>query len=211
MPCYAPAKAFYSKDVGPTGKRALVFKTNQSHSGAPLRIPCGQCIGCRLDKAREWCVRLTHEQKLHNRSAFLTLTKKDPGDGSLSKLELQNFIKRLRHHTGDGLRYYGVGEYGSKLGRPHYHLLLLNYDFPDKKLWQPGKRENEYLYRSPLLETLWTFGHSSIGECTPDSIAYVARYVTKKITGPQADLHYQGKTPEFAMMSLSPASEPTTS
>lgn len=211
MPCYAPAKAYYSAEKGESGKRALVFKASQSHSGAPLRIPCGQCIGCRLDKAREWTIRLTHEQKLHNRSCFLTLTKKDIGDGSLHKTELQNFIKRLRHHTGDGLRYYGVGEYGGKFGRPHYHVLLLSFDFDDKRLWMPGKREGEYIYRSSLLEKLWTEGHSSIGECTPDSIAYVARYVTKKITGPQADLHYKGAEPEFSLMSLSPASELTTS
>lgn len=208
MPCYAPATAFYAAEPGPSGKRALVFKKDQSLSGAPVRIPCGQCIGCRLDKARETTVRLLHEQKLHKSSAFLTLTyrpDKMPTSGTLSKYDLQTFLKRLRkNHNIEGLRYYAVGEYGTQLQRPHYHVLLLNYDFVDKKIWQPAKRENDYLYRSEALEKLWTFGHSSIGTVTKESISYVARYVTKKITGPQADLHYSGKLPEFSLQSLKP-------
>lgn len=40
-----------------------------------------------------------------------------------------------------------------------------------------------------------------IGEVTFESAAYVARYVTKKITGKKSEEHYKGKTPEYVTMS----------
>lgn len=51
--------------------------------------------------------------------------------GVLSRLDVKNFIKRLRinlnRHTQydeKELKYYAVGEYGPKSLRPHYHLLF---------------------------------------------------------------------------------------
>lgn len=37
------------------------------------------------------------------------------------------------------------------------------------------------LYRSEILERVWPFGHSYIGDVSFESAAYVARYVLKKI------------------------------
>lgn len=90
------------------------------------------------------------------------------------------------------------GEYGEdqdalkvgkkKLGRPHYHALLFGLRFPDQ--YVHDIRHDIPVYRSDILETLWTFGYSEIGSVTFKSAAYVARYITKKITGELSHAHY---------------------
>lgn len=167
-----------------------------------LTLPCGQCIGCRLERSRQWAMRCVHEASLYERNCFLTLTYDDqhiPPGGSLNKKDFQDFMKRLRKAVGSGVRYFHCGEYGEKLGRPHYHACLFNYDFPDKKLWK--KSEGGDLYVSDMLTELWGSGYCILGAVTFDSAAYVARYITKKITGASAESHYQGKLPEYTTMS----------
>lgn len=205
MPCYKPLTGYYAAERGSSGKRGITFDKKLSMSGAPLRLPCGQCIGCRLERSRVWAIRCMNEKRMHKASSFLTLTYDDkylPEDGSLVKGDLQKFMKRLRHETGKGLRFYGCGEYGSLNLRPHYHVLLFNYDFADKKLFSRGA-END-LYTSDRLKQLWPNGHNSIGEVTFESCAYVARYIVDKVTGELAADHYAGRVPEFTVMSRRP-------
>jgi len=111
-------------------------------------------------------------------------------------------MKRLRKEIGPGVRYFHCGEYGEKLGRPHYHACLFNYDFPDKRLWK--KTNGGDLYVSETLNKIWGSGHCVIGSVTFDSAAYVARYITKKITGTDAPLHYGNRQPEYTTMSRRP-------
>lgn len=115
-------------------------------------------------------------------------------------------MKRLRKHFYGNqkgkVRYFHCGEYGDQLGRPHHHACLFNIDFPDKELWKT--REGVRLYTSKTLEKLWPYGHSTIGEVTFESAAYVARYVVKKITGEPAAAHYNGRLPEYCTMSRRP-------
>ena len=56
------------------------------------------------------------------------------------------------------------------------------------------------IYRSEELEELWPYGYSTVGEVTFESAAYTARYITKKLTGEET-YRYEGKSPEFALMS----------
>lgn len=115
-----------------------------------------------------------------------------PEDG-LSKKDHQKFLKRLRKKVGP-VRFYMCGEYGEKNDRPHYHYIIFGYDFPDKTLW---RKQGEFqYYRSKLLETCWPFGHSEIAAVTFETCAYVARYVTKKITGDAAIEHYKRTAPD---------------
>jgi hypothetical protein len=146
-----------------------------------------------------------HEKRMHQNSAFLTLTYNDknlPTGNTLVKSDLQNFMKRLRHVTGSGLRFFACGEYGEKTSRPHYHVLLLSHTLPDLSVLRRGPEYN--LYTSKTLSDLWTVGNSVIGDVTFDSAAYVARYCVKKISGPPAEAHYAGRTPEFLLMSRRP-------
>jgi hypothetical protein len=102
-----------------------------------------------------------------------------------------------------------AGEYGENFGRPHWHACIFGFDFHDKKLWKRSS-SGSMLYRSPDLEVLWPFGHSSIGDVNFESAAYVARYIMKKVTGKQAKDHYIDPEtgvclkPEFNKMSLKP-------
>jgi len=143
---------------------------------------------------------------MHDNNCFITLTYNDqnlPGDFSLVKKHFQDFMKRLRFKFGPGIRYFHCGEYGEENKRPHYHACLFNFDFQDKELF--STRQGVLLYTSPDLVSLWPFGFSTIGNVTFESAAYVARYITKKITGDQAADHYQGRLPEYTTMSLKPA------
>lgn len=210
MPCYTPLIGFYSAEVNPTGKRSIVFDSRKAvHDlrGFPIKleVPCGQCIGCRLERSRQWAVRCVHEASLYDKNCFITLTYDDdhvPGNGSLVKSDFQKFMKRLRKKFGKGVRYYECGEYGEKLQRPHYHACLFNFDFPDKELW--SIRGGVSLYRSRLLEEVWPFGFATVGDVTFESAAYVARYCTKKITGERSVGYYKGRVPEFVTMSRRP-------
>lgn len=149
-----------------------------------VEVPCGRCLGCRLEYSRQWAVRCIHEAQCHKTNSFITLTfapEHLPKNHSISKEDLQKFFKRLRKNTGIKLRYFACGEYGEKNNRPHYHAIIFGYDFPDKYLHT--KVNDNLLYRSPTLEKAWPFGHSLIGDVTFESAAYVARYVMKKRKG----------------------------
>ena len=39
-----------------------------------MKLPCGRCIGCRLDRSKQWAIRLMHEAQQHNKNSFITLT-----------------------------------------------------------------------------------------------------------------------------------------
>lgn len=207
MACFSPLTA-WQLDCG-----QVVFAERGSIR-RELTLPCGQCIGCRLERSRQWAVRCVHESQLYDYNSFVTLTYDDshlPPNSSLVYRDFQLFMKRLRKSTASKVRFYMCGEYGDNLGRPHYHALLFNSFFSDRKFARTlpsGSR----LYRSSLLESLWPFGFSSVGDVTFESAAYVARYICKKVTGPAADSHYRrldpdtGElvriTPEFTRMSL---------
>lgn len=189
MPCYHPIEA-----VRVRGEPKLRFAW---HSGLDiqdkLKVPCGRCVGCRLERSRQWAMRCVHEASLWPRNVFVTLTYNDanlPADRSLDHRHFQLFMKRLRKKFGSGPRFYMCGEYGETTFRPHYHVLLFNCDFPDKVLWRKTKHGHR-CYRSSVLEELWPFGFSEIADVTFQSAAYVARYVMKKRTGDEAQDHYE--------------------
>lgn len=161
-----------------------------------LKVACGRCVGCRLERSRQWAIRCMHEASLYERNCFLTLTYDDanlPDGGTLVRRDLQLFLKRMRKHvfsrTGRRFRFFGCGEYGDRTNRPHYHLLVFDFDFSDKKFWRRTPSGHQ-LFRSKALEGIWTAGASEIGSVTFDSAGYVARYCVKKIVGDRAGEHY---------------------
>lgn len=203
MACYYPLRAWRGSVNPTTGKRSIVFRRTDASGprlDEPIDLPCGQCIGCRLEKSRQWAVRCVHEAQLHDENCFITLTYSDenlPYLNTLVKSHFQDFMKRLRERTGKyssngdvGIRYMMCGEYGSENHRPHYHAILFNYDLPDKKHWKVTDA-GEKLYRSELLESTWGLGYCSVGSVTFESAAYVARYCLKKVTGPDASRKYE--------------------
>jgi len=220
MACYHPLDAWHH----PTEKKPLLTY-NPKLCGQPtpdFKLPCGRCIGCRLDKSRKWAIRCTHEAQMHHDNCFITLTyapftwihsRRDSG-ADLIYSEFQKFMKRLRKRfPSSKIRFYMAGEYGENFGRPHFHAILFGFNFPDRD-FLARTPSNSLIYRSKILEELWPFGYSSVGDFTFESAAYVARYCMKKITGDAADLHYERldpltgeiywRKPEFNKMSLKP-------
>ena len=173
--------------------KTIVFNPTYGWIDRPLTIPCGQCVGCRLERSRQWAVRCVHEASLHEDNCFITLTYNNeslPEDGSLNKKHFQDFMKRLRKkYKNKKIRYYHCGEYGDKNFRPHYHAIIFGLQFDDQKLFTVNNGEK--LYTSEKLEKLWPFGFSTIGTVTFESAAYVARYVMKKVNGKNAKNHYE--------------------
>ena len=134
---------------------------------------------------------------MHEANSFVTLTydpKHLPHDGGLQKDHHQKFLKRLRKEYGT-VRYFLCGEYGEKLQRPHYHLCLFGIDFIEDRFPWRNHRGNVY-YRSPTLERLWKYGFSDITDLTWQTAAYAARYIMKKVNGPDAKDHYETVDPE---------------
>jgi hypothetical protein len=193
VPCYHPLKGWRSHIPNPkTGKRPIVFSSSAIGAGEELHVPCGRCIGCRLERSRQWALRCVHEASLYQRNCFITLTYSPenlPFGGSLDYEAPVLFMKRLRKRFGKDIRSYGCAEYGENFSRPHYHLILFNFDFDDR--CNARASGDFFYYESPALQELWTFGFSSVCDFSFDTAAYVARYVTKKITGGAAEKHYE--------------------
>lgn len=157
-------------------------------------------------------------------NSFITLTydeKNLPDNGELQYSDFQQFMKKLRHIVGifdwktkqqwesTKLRFFVAGEYGELHGRPHYHLILFNYQFPDLK--EHSQKKENVLYTSEWLTEIWGKGNATIGQVGYASAAYVAQYCFKKLEGKE---HLESvdretgevthKTAEFIRMSLRP-------
>lgn len=197
MPCFMPLKGFFSSALTKRGKRSLVFSSKLALAGGQLKaveltVPCGQCIGCRLEHSRQWAMRCMHECQMHKDNCFITLTyrKSDlPKNSNLEMRDFQLFLKRLRKKFGNGIRYFGCGEYGDKFDRPHFHAILFGFDFSDRKHFKKLK-SGHVVDTSAILDKLWGKGYCSVGTATFASAAYVARYVLKKRNGKDSDDHY---------------------
>lgn len=147
-----------------------------------IRVPCGKCLFCRLEHAKEWGLRCALEWFVNRDSEcyFLTLTYADDfNDGKLHKVHVRDFIKKLRSRfRGVKFKYFVCGEFGEKTNRPHYHMLLFGLDL-GKLLFYKMSGENA-LYLSNLINSIWIFGNVVIGDLTFNTAFYTARYAMKK-------------------------------
>lgn len=207
MPCFHPLKGYRARVPNPSGKYSTVWDVKEGVQDMPRDTPCGQCRGCRIDRTRGWAIRMMLEASQHENNCFITLTYDNdhlPADGNLHLEDFQDFMKRLRAKIARDskkkgeepptVKFYHCGEYGEFYQRPHFHACVFNYDFADKYHYKTV-REEKY-YRSAELEKLWTAGMSMLGDVTFQSAGYVARYITKKITGKGAKDHYEFEDPD---------------
>jgi len=153
-------------------------------------VPCGMCMACRVNKTRQWSLRLMHEASYHDFNVFTTLTYDDehlPPNGTLVKRDLQLYLKRLRRDLEPKrIKFYAVGEYGELFSRPHYHIII--FGLP---------------YDSVHIADNWEFGMVKslpyLGLATGN---YVAGYVQKKLYGKGAvEYENRGVIPPFSLMS----------
>ena len=141
MPCFTPIQGYILiNQKTDSGKQLITFK-QQEVKGRPytsIDLPCGQCIGCKIDKSRSWAIRCVHEASLYKEiNSFITLTINDENlndSGTLVKRDFQNFMKELRRQAQGfyaikniktnrisyPIRFFHCGEYGEacrKYGR----------------------------------------------------------------------------------------------
>lgn len=226
---YHPAKIFSSNRLEEYDSKFRVGSYSYT------TIPCGQCIGCRLDYSREWANRGYLESLNWKHNYFVTLTydekhlpkelemttsegitytelKELKWKGILIPKDFTQFMKDLRQefkrkYDFQGIRFIGCGEYGGKEKRPHYHLILFNCPFPLETMYNPrinwGK---DVYYQNKILEKVWDKGISNVCEANWNTIAYTARYITKKVNGKESEDFYamQGQIPEFLRTSRQP-------
>lgn len=200
MVCYHPIQGYRA----PGGQ--VAFTKRQGYVDRPITIPCGQCTGCRLEKSRQWAMRIMHEASLYDQNVFLTLTYRDeelPEHHSLNVRHWQLFMKRLKkRYGGRKIRFYHCGEYGETTHRPHYHAILFGMDFEDKKVLKQTDI-GHFIYTSEKLDQIWGHGDCYIGSVTFESAAYCGRYCMKKLTGSRAS-EYGSREPEYSTQSRNP-------
>lgn len=201
MACFRPHSAWRLESGG------IYFGAERSDCAAPITLPCGNCIGCRISRSQSWSTRILHEASLHTHNTFITLTYNNNDSSLVSDSNInyqqslyykhfQRFLYRLRKRKGP-VRYFACGEYGELTQRAHWHAIIFGCAISNSQL-----------------QTLWPYGFTNVGDVNAKSAAYVAKYATKKVNGGAADTHYRrvdlhtGEiirvTPEMAHMSLKP-------
>lgn len=177
-------------------------------------VPCGSCIGCRIDYSRTWANRMIMELSDNPKAIFLTLTynndhvpKAENGRMTLKVRDVQLFFKRLRFHFSDRrIRYYLAGEYGPKNLRPHYHAIVYGldiFDFADLRQIGHNALSQPY-FTSQELEDIWENGFILLSSVSHKTCAYVARYTMKKHYGDRGHYDRLGIKPEFSLCSRKP-------
>lgn len=146
----------------------------------------------------QWSFRLAEELRHSLSASFITLTYNDlkipktkAGINQLDKKDFQKFIKRLRKKINVKIRYYAVGEYGTKTNRPHYHAIIFNGGIHLNKDIQTCWQDREKI----------PYGNVHCGDVNGASIHYITKY----------HVNYTSKkdwilpiNPEFSVMSKNP-------
>jgi len=233
MPCSKPLSAIRLSDgsVKIISDRDSLLYSHHRLKGQfkeMFFVPCGKCHDCRCNRTRQWAMRCMHEASLHSANIFGTFTydnstvhRTEKAHQTLYKLDFVRYIKNVRRDFGAGIRYFQCGEYGQScqvceksrqlceceryipgLGRPHHHAALFNLTYDDAEFLKC--EQGNSLYTSKKMSEHWPHGICTFGKLTYESAAYVAGYVQKKIYGPLADSHYDGREPEYVSMSLRP-------
>lgn len=239
LACFHPLKAIDTGNLTENGKKALRIVSDswlmdfETRNKKPfpadkiLKLPCGQCSGCRIQRSREWANRCMLELQYHDSAFFVTLTYDDahvprsyyadPETGeamtslTLVKRDFQLFMKRLRKKfSDDKIRFFMAGEYGGQTFRPHYHAIIFGLHLDDLSLYKKSPQGFSY-YNSPSLQSCWCdldgnpIGFAVVAEVTWETCAYTARYVMKKLTGDEAQFYTDFNIqPEFTLMSRKP-------
>lgn len=183
MACYNPRWAtpypfghpkYGQYKIQPLTKTKVLEYATDPYTGEYLqaiRVPCGECVGCKLDYSREWASRIMMESLVNNGDGlFVTLTYDDDhlpmiiDDGTLHlvrgkgfsadyctkgatvyKKDAQDWLKRLRRNLD---YHYGISEgvrfyLAAEYGSTTYrpHYHVCLFGAPTDDLNQIGKNK----------------------------------------------------------------------
>lgn len=170
-----------------------------------LQVPCNHCAECAVNNSAEWFFRtfvefqdiiasgnfvyfdtLTYDEK--NLPRLRDRYPIDSNLGCFDSRHLRNFIEDLRiflkrKHNVE-FRQFVSSEYGSKTGRPHYHILLfvrgaispvlLSAIIAEK--WKYGRTDGW-----PYKSANYVYNHNYIHTNDTESTLLVCNYVTKYV------------------------------
>lgn len=154
-----------------------------------IDVPCGHCIECCKQKAREWKIRMLEEIKDHEHNYFITLTFSNEelrelmrssklGEcNALAAKAVRRHLERWRKDFKCQLKHWYVVEKGHEnTERIHLHGILFcdqNIETQFKKIErQHGGWMCNWKY--------WRYGHVWVGDfCNARSIGYIVKYMTK--------------------------------
>lgn len=180
MPCLSPL--------------TITVKPRGSFGKSSYNVPCRQCMCCRLKKVQS--LRMMSDLYLYDRymngqgASFVTLTYSndflpvnDRGIITLCKSDFQKFNKRfrinlMRNNLNISYKFIACGEYGGRLSRPHYHIIMLGITKPIA---------DEFV---PLSWDHIKNGISDIGSLARGGLNYVLKYCTKTSLGKDAKQLY---------------------
>lgn len=214
MRCTSPRTVGFQSD----GKTISWSQKTYSKEFATFQLPCGKCIECRLDYARQWAIRCVHEAQMYVDNSFITLTYNEENySDKLYYAHFQLFAKRLRkkifsdfikkfgqtnwdllskdeqkqHYDKIRIGIFVTGEYGDKKKRPHWHACIFNWR-PHDAVFKYQTDRGDKVYESQTLTELWGKGIAEFGSVTLESAGYCARYAAKKLVhGNDQDHDYQ--------------------
>ena len=131
-------------------------------------------------------MRIMLESKAFESHSFVTLTYRDDTvPEEITYKHFQDYMKRLRKSSPDPIRFFCVGEYGKhSTKRPHWHAILLGYQFPLKETDRFVKNGARVTLHEP-----WQDGTVVVGEVNPKTIGYTVRYTLKSSTKYEHDPH----------------------
>lgn len=178
-------------------------------------VACRKCWQCRENKIDDWVGRCVAESVTAKAAHVVTLTygyDLETGDSDniraavLTYSDVQKYLKRLRF-AGYPVRYFIVGEYGSKKGRAHWHIILY---------WQ--KKVPQHKTRVNFTEKHWPHGWSYWDKATPEAVRYACKYLLKDPSDdemqswgpmvskypPLGDAHFQKLAEMYVDQGLSP-------
>ena len=103
MPCFHPLDAWQCSNGD------VVFTDNLARNDVirRLSLPCGRCVGCRLERSRQWAVRCMHEASMHMFNSFVTLTYDDDHLPEYNSLNYKHFWGFYEAFCGNPIMVFG--------------------------------------------------------------------------------------------------------
>jgi hypothetical protein len=142
-------------------------------------VACRYCWQCKRNRVNDLVGRCIAESKFATQTYAVTLTyAQDAGVSAVTLVykDVQDFLKRLRKRYK--VRYIVAGEYGTKKGRAHWHIILFfKGKYPDVK--QDVRLDWEF----------WKHGYSYFQKPDWKGFQYVLKYVLKDQTADSVETH----------------------
>lgn len=163
-----------------------------------LAVPCGKCIICRDKKIKEFVGRVGCDMETFDTGVklFVTLTYANehlPATGLVDPLEIRMFMVRLRlyleryykrkkiDYPVNSLRWAACGEYGTRRGRPHYHIMLWNLPRVHDADIYNLLTYKRIIHKAWLYKCQWQALRVEFPKNETKSVRYIAKYMAKSV------------------------------